>query len=99
VDPDRDGSVDGGFRCRRLVRPRATRLIVANGLDAVGERSQFELGLARPPSEARQLATAVQAASDGIEHAGWRVLATEESPVRGGRGAIEFLLHARRPDD
>ena len=62
-------------------------------------KPQFELGLAKPPSEARELAKAVRAASAGVEQAGWTVAGTKESPVRGGRGAVEFLLHARRRDD
>jgi 23S rRNA (cytidine1920-2'-O)/16S rRNA (cytidine1409-2'-O)-methyltransferase len=62
-------------------------------------KPQFELGLAEPPNEARQLANAVQAASAGIEHAGWTVMGHEDSPVRGGRGAVEFIVHARRRDD
>lgn len=62
-------------------------------------KPQFELGLAEPPSEARELAKAVQLASGGIDQAGWTVTGSVQSPVTGGRGAIEFLLHARRRDD
>lgn len=77
---------------RRVVfRPGAELLAVV--------KPQFELGLAEPPTEAREHARAVQAASAGIEEAGWTVTGTEESPVTGGRGAIEFLMHARRRDE
>jgi 23S rRNA (cytidine1920-2'-O)/16S rRNA (cytidine1409-2'-O)-methyltransferase len=62
-------------------------------------KPRFELGLAEPPSEARELAKAVQLASGGIDQAGWTVTGSVLSPVTGGRGAIEFLLHARRRDD
>jgi 23S rRNA (cytidine1920-2'-O)/16S rRNA (cytidine1409-2'-O)-methyltransferase len=62
-------------------------------------KPQFELGLAAPPSDAREHAKAVEYAAGGIERAGWIVTGAAESPVRGGRGAIEFLLHARRWDD
>jgi 23S rRNA (cytidine1920-2'-O)/16S rRNA (cytidine1409-2'-O)-methyltransferase len=59
-------------------------------------KPQFELGLAKPPTKTRQLAEAVERASRGVEQAGWTVAATSESPLRGARGTIEFLLHARR---
>lgn len=62
-------------------------------------KPQFELGLREPPTEAGQLARAVEGASTGVEQAGWTVTETEESPVRGTRGAIEFLLHAARRSD
>jgi 23S rRNA (cytidine1920-2'-O)/16S rRNA (cytidine1409-2'-O)-methyltransferase len=71
------------------------RVMVAPDADLVAViKPQFELGLPEPPTEARQFARAVEAASAGIEQAGWTVTGTEESPVRGTRGAIEFLLHA-----
>lgn len=73
------------------------RVIVAPDADLVAViKPQFELGLPEPPTEARQLARAVEGACTGVEQAGWRVTGTEESPVRGARGAIEFLLHALR---
>ena len=81
----------------RAVRQLNARVIVAADADLVAViKPQFELGLPEPPSDARQLARAVEAASAGVEHAGWTVTGTEESPVRGARGAIEFLLHASR---
>lgn len=61
-------------------------------------KPQFELGLAEPPCDARALAQAVDAAAGGLERAGWTVTGSRESPVTGRRGAIEFLLHARRRD-
>jgi 23S rRNA (cytidine1920-2'-O)/16S rRNA (cytidine1409-2'-O)-methyltransferase len=60
-------------------------------------KPQFELGLGRPPSSAGTLAAALERAARGIVAAGWRIAATTESPVRGRRGAVEFLLHAVRP--
>lgn len=59
-------------------------------------KPQFELGRARPPTTAAELDAAVEAAAAGVERAGWTVRGTSESPVRGARGAIEFLLHAVR---
>ena len=60
-------------------------------------KPMFELALGRPPAKTRaQLDAAVAAARRGVDDAGWDVLAVAESPTRGGRGAVEFLLHARR---
>ena len=81
----------------RAVPQLNARVVVAPDADLVAViKPQFELGLRGPPTGARQLARAVAAASAGVEHAGWKVTGTEESPVRGTRGAIEFLLHASR---
>jgi 23S rRNA (cytidine1920-2'-O)/16S rRNA (cytidine1409-2'-O)-methyltransferase len=57
-------------------------------------KPQFELGLERPPEAP---AEGLVAAIAGITAAGWRVEDAIESPVRGARGAIEFLLWATRP--
>ena len=59
-------------------------------------KPQFELGLARPPRRAWELHAALRHAAAGAEAAGWRVEGTILSPVRGARGSVEFLLHARR---
>jgi len=59
-------------------------------------KPQFELGLARPPTSADALAEAVESAAVGIAEAGWSVEATIESPVRGSRGSVEFLVHGIR---
>jgi 23S rRNA (cytidine1920-2'-O)/16S rRNA (cytidine1409-2'-O)-methyltransferase len=59
-------------------------------------KPQFELGRSRPPTAATELAAAVDAAVAGVRKACWTVRGTTESPVRGSRGAIEFLLHAVR---
>jgi 23S rRNA (cytidine1920-2'-O)/16S rRNA (cytidine1409-2'-O)-methyltransferase len=57
-------------------------------------KPQFELGLERPPAAP---AEGLVAAVAGITAAGWRVEDALESPVRGARGAVEFLLWATRP--
>lgn len=61
-------------------------------------KPQFELALPEPPTHVLQLRRAVERASAGLEQAGWTVIGSRESPVRGGRGAVEFLLHARWSD-
>jgi 23S rRNA (cytidine1920-2'-O)/16S rRNA (cytidine1409-2'-O)-methyltransferase len=59
-------------------------------------KPMFELGLASPPHEPTVLLRALERAAGGVEAAGWRVVTHMTSPVLGGRGAIEVLLHARR---
>ena len=59
-------------------------------------KPMFELRLARPPTAPGVLAAAGALAAAGVERAGWVVRGCVDSPVRGGRGAIEMLLHARR---
>jgi predicted rRNA methylase YqxC with S4 and FtsJ domains len=58
-------------------------------------KPMFELALGRPPEDRAGLDAAVSAARRGVEDAHWDVVAVSESPSRGGRGAVEFLLHAR----
>jgi 23S rRNA (cytidine1920-2'-O)/16S rRNA (cytidine1409-2'-O)-methyltransferase len=73
----------------------AIRLASAAELVAL-VKPQFELGLATPPSTRTGLERALAHAAAGIATAGWHVIGTVESPVRGARGSTEFLLHARR---
>lgn len=61
-------------------------------------KPQFELGLSSPPRAAGELKAALRLATRGVAGAGWTVQGTIESPVRGSRGAIEFLLHAVRSE-
>jgi 23S rRNA (cytidine1920-2'-O)/16S rRNA (cytidine1409-2'-O)-methyltransferase len=77
--------------------PQLDRLRLAAAADVVAlVKPQFELGLAGPPRDRATVLDAVAHARAGFEAAGWRVVATCESPVAGGRGAVEHLLHARR---
>jgi 23S rRNA (cytidine1920-2'-O)/16S rRNA (cytidine1409-2'-O)-methyltransferase len=77
--------------------PELDRVQLAREADLVAlVKPMFELGLDRPPSSPAQLHHAVDAAAVGIGAAGWRLLGTTESPVRGARGAVEFFVHARR---
>lgn len=59
-------------------------------------KPQYELGLASLPTDPEQLRAAVRHAWDGVERTPWKVTGVIDSPVRGGRGAVEFLLHACR---
>lgn len=58
-------------------------------------KPMFELRLGAPPSDDR-LPEALAKALDAVAASGWRVMAWLESPVRGAKGAKEFLIHARR---
>jgi 23S rRNA (cytidine1920-2'-O)/16S rRNA (cytidine1409-2'-O)-methyltransferase len=77
--------------------PQLERIRLAGEVDAVAlVKPQFELGLAGPPRSDATIVEAVAHARAGFEAAGWRVVASRESPVAGGRGAVEHLLHAHR---
>jgi 23S rRNA (cytidine1920-2'-O)/16S rRNA (cytidine1409-2'-O)-methyltransferase len=80
--------------------PQLGRLRFAGSASLVALiKPMFELHLQSLPPDAR-LAEAVHAASDGVTAAGWTVESFFPSPVRGRRGAVEFLLHATwRPRD
>ena len=56
----------------------------------------YELRSGVLPSTERDYRAAVKLAAGGLRGNGWTVIATDRSPVRGGRGAVEWLLHARR---
>lgn len=81
----------------RAVDQLNERVHIAGNADLLGLiKPQFELGRSRPPTTADDLQAAIEAAKTGVEKSGWTVRAAVESPVRGSRGAIEFLLHAVR---
>jgi 23S rRNA (cytidine1920-2'-O)/16S rRNA (cytidine1409-2'-O)-methyltransferase len=70
---------------------------VADDADLIAlVKPQYELGLATLPTEPVELQAAVLRARDGVERMPWKVSGVIDSPVRGGRGAVEFLLHGRR---
>jgi 23S rRNA (cytidine1920-2'-O)/16S rRNA (cytidine1409-2'-O)-methyltransferase len=59
-------------------------------------KPMFELALPTPPSSEPELEDAVARAVAALEAGGWRVQGSVRSPVAGARGAVEFLVHARR---
>lgn len=59
-------------------------------------KPMFELGLGALPTAPEQLDDAVRRATAGVQRWPWSVRGVIASPVRGGRGAIEYLLHASR---
>jgi 23S rRNA (cytidine1920-2'-O)/16S rRNA (cytidine1409-2'-O)-methyltransferase len=77
--------------------PQLEAVRLAESADAVAlVKPQFELGLPAPPEDAARLLEALGKARRGFLAAGWRVRGWIESPVRGRRGSVEFLLHAAR---
>ena len=58
-------------------------------------KPQHELGLGAPPGD-QGVAQAVEHATAGLAACGWDVVASTRSPVLGARGAVEWLVHARR---
>jgi 23S rRNA (cytidine1920-2'-O)/16S rRNA (cytidine1409-2'-O)-methyltransferase len=58
-------------------------------------KPQHELALGRPATDA-EVTTAVAHATDGLAACDWTIAAATRSPVLGSRGAIEWLVHARR---
>jgi 23S rRNA (cytidine1920-2'-O)/16S rRNA (cytidine1409-2'-O)-methyltransferase len=98
--PDEIGIVTADLSYLPLARGVAQlngRVGIAHDAGLIGlVKPQFELLRSRPPSAAADLRAAVDASRTGIEAAGWGVRGTHESPVRGSRGAIEFLLYAVR---
>jgi 23S rRNA (cytidine1920-2'-O)/16S rRNA (cytidine1409-2'-O)-methyltransferase len=59
-------------------------------------KPMFELHLSAPPREPAILQQGLSQARDGIASAGWDIVDSIDSPVTGARGAVEFLIHARR---
>lgn len=59
-------------------------------------KPMYELALGRLPVEEDEFQRAIGHAVEGIEDSPWSVQGVIRSPVRGHRGAIEFLLHAKR---
>jgi 23S rRNA (cytidine1920-2'-O)/16S rRNA (cytidine1409-2'-O)-methyltransferase len=78
--------------------PQLEAVSIAPRADLVAlVKPMFELGLAAPPEEDSVLAAAARHAEAGLEACGWRVVSRMRSPVTGAGGAIELLVHARRP--
>jgi 23S rRNA (cytidine1920-2'-O)/16S rRNA (cytidine1409-2'-O)-methyltransferase len=90
-------TVDLSYLALREAVPQFEAVRLAVGTHAIAlVKPQFELGLAEPPRDPARLAGAIACARDAFHAAGWQVVQSLESPVRGGRGAIEFFLHALR---
>jgi 23S rRNA (cytidine1920-2'-O)/16S rRNA (cytidine1409-2'-O)-methyltransferase len=75
------------------------RIAIASDAELVGlVKPQFELATAQPPTSSSELTKARDLAISRITDAGWSIVGSITSPVRGSRGSTEFLVHARRPE-
>lgn len=61
-------------------------------------KPMYELGLAAPPADEALEDKAVELASDAFDRCGWDRRGAMASPVTGGHGAVEHLVHFRRRD-
>jgi 23S rRNA (cytidine1920-2'-O)/16S rRNA (cytidine1409-2'-O)-methyltransferase len=77
--------------------PQLERLAISEHAELVAlVKPMFELHLSRPPEDVESQRRALELAREGIARAGWEVAGWMDSPVTGARGAVEFLIHARR---
>jgi 23S rRNA (cytidine1920-2'-O)/16S rRNA (cytidine1409-2'-O)-methyltransferase len=96
-DPIELISLDLGFLALATGVPQLNALELAPGADLLAlVKPTAELGLPSPPSDEASIRDAVERASRAITDASWEVRGAVESPIRGSRGAIEWLLHGRR---
>jgi 23S rRNA (cytidine1920-2'-O)/16S rRNA (cytidine1409-2'-O)-methyltransferase len=90
-------TVDVSYLSLAGAAAQVNRVELAPAADLVGlVKPMFELRLGAPPEDEERLDRALALAVSGVEAAGWRVTGSMPSPVRGARGAREFLLHAER---
>ena len=90
-------TIDVSYLPLREAVPQLDRVAIAQPADAIAlVKPQFELGFGRRPTRRSDLDRAVHRARDAFESGAWRVADVIPSPVRGARGAVEFLLHATR---
>ncbi len=91
-------TVDVSYLALAAAVAQLNRIDIAAEADLVGlVKPMFELRMATAPTDPATVAIATERAAAGIEAAGWQVLGAMPSPVLGGRGAVEALLHARKP--
>jgi 23S rRNA (cytidine1920-2'-O)/16S rRNA (cytidine1409-2'-O)-methyltransferase len=97
--PDEIGLVtlDLSYLSLSAAIPQLAGLELAQSCDLVAlVKPQFELRLATPPQTEAELEHALGLAAAAARNAGWIVLGSIRSPLRGARGSIEVFLHARR---
>ena len=77
--------------------PQLAPLRIVGGADLIAlVKPIYELRTGVLPTSEQQYQLAVEKATRGLANHGWGIVATERSPVRGARGAVEWLLQARR---
>jgi 23S rRNA (cytidine1920-2'-O)/16S rRNA (cytidine1409-2'-O)-methyltransferase len=97
--PDRldVATIDVSYSPLRAILPAVTAaLLFAPGATLLAlVKPMFELQAAELPTSTADLDRAVMVAQQGIRAAGWSVIATVESPLRGNNGAVEYFVRAR----
>jgi 23S rRNA (cytidine1920-2'-O)/16S rRNA (cytidine1409-2'-O)-methyltransferase len=90
-------TIDVSYLALAAAVAQLDRVTLDGNAELVGlVKPMFELRLPTAPVDPETVDAATERAVTGIESAGWQVLATMPSPVLGGRGAVEALVHARR---
>lgn len=90
-------TLDLGFLALATGVPQLAALELAADAELVAlVKPMSELQLGAPPTDEALLREALERASAGIESAGWTVVGSMDSPIRGSRGAFEMLVHATR---
>jgi 23S rRNA (cytidine1920-2'-O)/16S rRNA (cytidine1409-2'-O)-methyltransferase len=91
-------TIDVSYLALAAAVAQLDRIDIAPDADLVGlVKPMFELRLATAPTDPATVDIATERAAAGIEAVGWQVAGVMPSPVLGGRGAVEALLHARKP--
>jgi 23S rRNA (cytidine1920-2'-O)/16S rRNA (cytidine1409-2'-O)-methyltransferase len=94
--------VDVSFISLRLVLPALPKLVVPGAPALVLVKPQFEVGrdkvgkggIVRDDADRRQAIDDVAGAAQAL---GFAVVGETTSPIKGGKGNVEFLLHLRLP--
>jgi 23S rRNA (cytidine1920-2'-O)/16S rRNA (cytidine1409-2'-O)-methyltransferase len=90
-------TVDLSYLSLARAAPQLEALAITSDADLVAlVKPMYELGLGAPPDDPADRAKAVELAVAGIERWGWQLVVAMESPVQGGRGAVEHLIHMER---
>jgi 23S rRNA (cytidine1920-2'-O)/16S rRNA (cytidine1409-2'-O)-methyltransferase len=90
-------TIDLSYLALAMAVPQLEVVSFTPHADLIGlVKPMYELGLPRPPTDTSVLEAALDHAVTGIELAPWAVRNHMRSPIRGSRGAIEFMVHARR---
>jgi 23S rRNA (cytidine1920-2'-O)/16S rRNA (cytidine1409-2'-O)-methyltransferase len=96
-DPIEVVTIDVSYLALAAAVVQLDRITIASDADLIGlVKPMFELRLATAPSDPLMVDAATERAAAGIVAAGWEVMGAMPSPVLGGRGAVEALVHARR---
>lgn len=96
-DPISAMTLDLGYLALATAVPQLNALTFAPGAWlAALVKPVSELGAGELPLQDEEIAAATEQAASAISAAGWRVVRTIRSPVRGAHGAIEAWVHGVR---